>query len=123
MIGAGIFALPSIAAEQAGPASTISFFAGGMVSLLAAVSLSELAAGMPKAGGSYYYYHYVNRALGPFFGSIVGWGRWAGLTFASAFYMIGVGQYLLAGLGQYVPLLAGGRTPGSPSPRWRWRRS
>jgi APA family basic amino acid/polyamine antiporter len=104
MIGAGIFVLPSIAAQQAGPASMISFFAGGIVSLLAALSLSELATGMPKAGGSYYY---VNRALGPFFGSIVGWGMWAGLTFASAFYMIGFGQYLLPGLGTYVGFLAG----------------
>ena len=104
MIGAGIFVLPSIAADQAGPASMISFFAGGLVSLLAALSLSELATGMPKAGGSYYY---VNRALGPFFGSIVGWGMWAGLTFASAFYMIGFGQYLLPGLGQYVGFLSG----------------
>jgi APA family basic amino acid/polyamine antiporter len=104
MIGAGIFVLPSIAAEQAGPASTVAFFAGGMISLLAALSLSELATGMPKAGGSYYY---VNRALGPFFGSIVGLGMWAGLTFASAFYMIGFGQYLLPGLGQYVGFLSG----------------
>lgn len=104
MIGAGIFVLPSIAAEQAGPASMVSFFLGGTVSLMAALSLSELATGMPKAGGSYYY---VNRALGPFFGSIVGWGMWAGLTFASAFYMIGFGQYLLPGLGQYVGFLAG----------------
>ncbi|WP_256290694.1 amino acid permease [Halobellus inordinatus] len=104
MIGAGIFVLPSIAAEQAGPASMVSFFGGGLVSLLAALSLSELATGMPKAGGSYYY---VNRALGPFFGSIVGWGMWAGLTFASAFYMIGFGQYLLPGLGQYIGFLAG----------------
>jgi amino acid transporter len=104
MIGAGIFVLPSIAASRAGPASTVSFFFGGMVSLLAAISLSELATGMPRAGGSYYY---VNRALGPFFGSIVGWGMWAGLTFASAFYMIGFGQYLLPGLGQYLGFLAG----------------
>jgi len=104
MIGAGIFVLPSIAANQAGPASMVSFFVGGLISLLAALSLSELATGMPKAGGSYYY---VNRALGSFFGSIVGWGMWAGLTFASAFYMIGFGQYLLPGLGQYVGFLAG----------------
>jgi amino acid transporter/nucleotide-binding universal stress UspA family protein len=104
MIGAGIFVLPSIAAEQAGPASMLSFLIGGIVSLLAALSLSELATGMPKAGGSYYY---VNRALGPLFGSIVGWGMWAGLTFASAFYMIGFGQYLLPGLGSYLTVLAG----------------
>lgn len=91
MIGAGIFVLPSIAAEAAGPASMISFAIGGLVSLLAALSLSELATGMPKAGGSYYY---VNRSLGNFFGSIVGWGMWGGLMFASAFYMLGFGQYL-----------------------------
>jgi amino acid transporter len=50
MIGAGIFVLPSIAAANAGPASMISFAIGGFVSLLAALSLSELATGMPKAG-------------------------------------------------------------------------
>ena len=93
MIGAGIFILPGIAAEGAGPASAVSFLIAGFVALLAALSLSELATGMPVAGGSY---HYVNRALGGFFGSIVGWGMWSGLMFASAFYMIGFGQYLVA---------------------------
>lgn len=92
MIGAGIFVLPGIVAAAAGPASMISFALGGIVALLAAQSLSELATGMPKAGGSYYY---VNRALGGLFGSVVGWGMWAGLMFASAFYMLGFGQYLL----------------------------
>lgn len=91
MIGAGIFVLPSIAAQNAGPASMVSFLIGGIVSLLAALSLSELATGMPKAGGSYYY---INRALGSFFGSVVGIGMWSGLMFASAFYMLGFGQYL-----------------------------
>ena len=92
MIGAGIFILPGVAAEGAGPASSISFAIAGAVALLAAISLSELATGMPIAGGSY---HYVNRGLGSFFGSIVGWGMWTGLMFASAFYMIGFGQYIV----------------------------
>jgi amino acid transporter/nucleotide-binding universal stress UspA family protein len=91
MIGAGIFVLPSIAAANAGPASMISFLIGGVVSLLAALSLSELATGMPRSGGSYYY---VNHSLGSFFGSIVGVGMWAGLMFATAFYMLGFGQYM-----------------------------
>jgi amino acid transporter len=93
MIGAGIFILPGIAAESAGPASAISYAIAGFVALLAALSLSELATGMPIAGGSY---HYVNRALGGLFGAVVGWGMWTGLMFASAFYMIGFGQYLVA---------------------------
>lgn len=91
MIGAGIFVLPGIVASNAGPAGMVSFVIGGIVSLLTALSLSELATGMPKAGGSYYY---VNRAMGSFFGSIVGWSMWAGLMFATAFYMLGFGQYL-----------------------------
>lgn len=91
MIGAGIFVLPGIVANNAGPAGMISFIIGGIVSLLTALSLSELATGMPKAGGSYYY---VNRAMGSFFGSVVGWSMWAGLMFATAFYMLGFGQYL-----------------------------
>ena len=95
MIGAGIFILPGLAAEGAGPASAISFMIAGFVALLAALSLAELATGMPVAGGSY---HYVNRALGGLFGSIVGWGMWTGLMFASAFYMIGFGQYIVAPL-------------------------
>ncbi len=91
MIGAGIFVLPGIVASNAGPAGMLSFVIAGVVSLLTALSLSELATGMPKAGGSYYY---VNRAMGSFFGSIVGWSMWAGLMFATAFYMLGFGQYL-----------------------------
>ncbi|WP_152042372.1 amino acid permease [Salinigranum salinum] len=100
MIGAGIFILPGIAAQNAGPASSISYAIAGFVALLAALSLSELATGMPIAGGSY---HYVNRALGSLFGSVVGWGMWTGLMFASAFYMIGFGQYIV----EPVPFLDG----------------
>ena len=95
MIGAGIFILPGLAAEGAGPASAISFVIAGFVALLAALALAELATGMPIAGGSY---HYVNRGLGGVFGSIVGWEMWTGLMFASAFYMIGFGQYIVGPL-------------------------
>ncbi|MCH7659616.1 MAG: hypothetical protein IH933_03220, partial [Euryarchaeota archaeon] len=45
MIGAGIFILPGIAAEGAGPASSLSFGIAGVAALLAAISLSELATG------------------------------------------------------------------------------
>lgn len=91
MIGTGIFVLPGIVAESAGLAGMVSFAIGGVVSLLTALSLSELATGMPKAGGSYYY---VNRAMVSLFGSVVGWSMWAGLMFATAFYMLSFGQYL-----------------------------
>jgi amino acid transporter/nucleotide-binding universal stress UspA family protein len=91
MIGAGIFVLPGEAAAAAGPAVALSFVVGGVISLFTAMSASELGTAMPRAGGSYYY---VNHALGPLFGSIAGWGNWMGLAFASAFYMLGFGEYL-----------------------------
>jgi amino acid transporter len=92
MIGGGIFILPSIAAAQAGPASAISFGIAGIVSLLSALSHAEVATDMQDSdGGSY---EYVHRALGPVFGSIVGWGMWVGLMFATAFYAVGFAQYL-----------------------------
>ena len=91
MVGAGIFVLPGIAAQQAGPAVVISFIIGGMIAMINAVTVSELGTAMPKAGGAYYY---INRALGPLFGSISGMGDWIGLAFASAFYAIGFGGYL-----------------------------
>jgi amino acid transporter/nucleotide-binding universal stress UspA family protein len=91
MIGAGIFVLPGIAAQEAGPAVVLSFIIGGMIAMINALSVSELGTAMPKAGGAYYY---INRALGPLFGSISGMGDWIGLAFASAFYSIGFGGYL-----------------------------
>jgi amino acid transporter len=92
MIGGGIFILPSIAAAQAGPASAISFLIAGVVSLLSALSHAEVATDMQDSdGGSY---EYVHRALGPVFGSVVGWGMWVGLIFATAFYAVGFAQYL-----------------------------
>jgi len=91
MIGAGIFVLPGVAAQEAGPIVVVSFVVGGVIAMVNALSISELGTAMPKAGGGYYY---VNRALGPMFGSIAGLGDWMGLAFASAFYSIGFGQYL-----------------------------
>jgi amino acid transporter/nucleotide-binding universal stress UspA family protein len=93
MIGAGIFVLPRQAYQIAGPAIALSFVVGGVISLFTALSASELGTAMPKAGGSYYY---VNHALGPLFGSIAGMGNWMGLAFASAFYMIGFGDFVTA---------------------------
>lgn len=93
MIGAGIFVLPRQAYEVAGPAIALSFVLGGVISLFTALSASELGTAMPKAGGSYYY---VNHALGPLFGSVAGMGNWMGLAFASAFYMIGFGDFVTA---------------------------
>ncbi|MDZ5811528.1 amino acid permease [Halorubrum sp. AD140] len=98
MIGAGIFVLPGTAVARAGPLAALTFVLGGVIALFTALSASELGTAMPKSGGAYFY---VNRALGPMFGSIAGWANWLGLAFASAFYMYGFGEYVnaLVGIG------------------------
>ncbi|MFC6787767.1 amino acid permease [Halobaculum halobium] len=92
MIGAGIFVLPGVAISEAGSFAVISFVLGGAIAILTAFSASELGTAMPVSGGAYYY---VNQALGPMFGSVAGWANWMGLAFASAFYMVGFGEYVV----------------------------
>ncbi|MBS3761299.1 APC family permease [Halodesulfurarchaeum sp.] len=91
MVGAGIFVLPGAAAALAGPASAIAFSVAGAIAMLTALSASELATAMPASGGPY---HFINKGLGPLFGSIAGLGNWLGLAFATAFYAVGFGNYV-----------------------------
>ncbi len=91
MIGAGIFILPGVAAEAAGPGAALSFLFAGIIAGIAALSVSELATAMPKAGGGYYF---VSRAMGPLLGTIVGLGAWLALTFKGSFALVGLGQYI-----------------------------
>lgn len=97
MVGAGIFVFPGIAAGYAGPAAMISFALGGLIALLVALSTAELATAMPESGGGYYF---VSRSFGPMIGVLVGIAQWFGLIFASAFYLVGFGEYTVELLNQ-----------------------
>lgn len=90
MVGAGIFVFPGIAAGQAGPAAALSFAIGALVALAVALPASELATAMPRSGGGYFF---VSRGLGSWAGALIGVGQWLGLVFASAFYLVGFGEY------------------------------
>jgi amino acid transporter len=104
MIGAGIFVFPGLAAGQAGPAAAGSFAIGAVVALLVALPASELATAMPKSGGGYYF---ISRALGALPGAIVGISIWLGLVFATAFYLVGFGNYAAAILAEAGVALGG----------------
>lgn len=103
MIGAGIFVLPGLVANKAGPAVLISFATCGIVSALIALCMAELSTGMPFAGGGYLF---MVRAFGPLVGTIMGWSLWLSLVFACAFYMIGFGHYMSDALGVSPTVIA-----------------
>ncbi len=91
MLGSGIFVLPGLAAEKAGPAAALAYFIAGIVILPAAFSKAEMSTAMPEAGGTYIF---VDRAMGPMMGTIAGFGVWFSLIFKSSFALAGLGAYL-----------------------------
>jgi len=74
-VGTGILRLPGTLAAALGDSRLIVLFwiLGGLYSLLGAVSVAELAAMMPQAGG---FYIYARRAFGNGPGFVVGWSDW-----------------------------------------------
>lgn len=97
MIGAGIFVLPRYAIELSGPGSIFSYILAGLICIITASSIAELATGMPKSGGTYFF---LSRSLGTFIGTIAGLALWLSLTFAVSFYLLGFGEYLAI----FIPL-------------------
>ena len=81
IIGSGIFMVPATVALYT--ASSSLFFMvwilGGVVSLFGALSVAELGAAMPKAGGQYVF---LNEAYGPIWGYLYGWSAAVGVAFA-----------------------------------------
>ncbi|RAW44707.1 amino acid transporter [Halorubrum sp. 48-1-W] len=92
MVGSGIFILPGLAMEMAGPAVVFAYFLAGVLVLPAALSKSEMATAMPEAGGTYLY---IERAMGPLFGTIAGVGTWFSLTFKGGLALVGGAPYLV----------------------------
>jgi len=92
MVGSGIFILPGLAMKMAGPAVVFAYFLAGLLVLPAALSKSEMATAMPEAGGTYLY---IERAMGPLFGTIAGVGTWFSLTFKGALALVGGAPYLV----------------------------
>jgi basic amino acid/polyamine antiporter, APA family len=85
-VGVGILRLPGTLAATLGDSRLIVLFwiLGGVYALLGAVSVSELAAMLPRAGG---FYVYARRAFGNGAGFLIGWSDWinqvATLAYAS----------------------------------------
>jgi amino acid transporter/nucleotide-binding universal stress UspA family protein len=92
MVGSGIFILPALALEIAGPAVVLAYALAGVLVVPAALSKSEMATAMPEAGGTYIF---IERGMGPLLGTIAGVGTWFSLSFKGALALVGGVPYLL----------------------------
>jgi basic amino acid/polyamine antiporter, APA family len=96
VIGSGIFLVPAEIARSvhSGPRMLAVWTVGGVLTLLGALSLAELGAAMPHAGGIY---SYIARGFGPLPGFLCGWMLFTVATSGS-----------IATLGAAVPIYLGG---------------
>jgi APA family basic amino acid/polyamine antiporter len=105
-VGTGILVLPGTLAAALGDSRLIVLFwiLGGVWALLGAVSVAELAAMLPEAGG---FYVYAKRAFGGGLGFIVGWIDWLNQVCALSYAALTVALFF----GQLLPAVAG-------APKW-----
>lgn len=91
MFSSGFFLLPGLATAYAGPSTVLAYLLAGVLMIPAMLSMAELSTALPRAGGTYYF---IDRSLGPMFGTIGGLGTWLALALKSGFALLGMGAYL-----------------------------
>jgi len=91
MIGSGLFILPGMAHAMAGPGVIWSYVLAGLLATAGALSMSELATAMPKAGSDYFF---IMRGFGAGTGSIAGMLSWFSLSLKSAFAIVGMATFV-----------------------------
>ena len=99
IIGTGIFVITgTAAANNAGPALTLSFVISGIGCMMAALCYAEFAAMMPISGSAYAY-SYTTLGEGPAW--YIGWMLVLEYLFAAAIVAGGCSSYLLSLLGDF----------------------
>lgn len=90
-LSSGFFLLPGLAAGTAGPALGLAYLVAAIPMIPAMLSIVELSTAMPRAGGVYYF---LDRTMGPLFGTVGGLGTWLALVLKVSFALIGMGAYV-----------------------------
>lgn len=104
IIGAGLFSLTGIvAAENTGPAVTLSFVVAAVVCALAGLCYAEFASMIPVAGSAYTYSY---ATMGEWMAWIIGWDLVLEYALGAATVAVSWSQYLnqfLSGYGLQIP--------------------
>lgn len=104
IVSTAIFTLPGVvAANNAGPAVTISFLLAAIVAGLVALGYAEMASAMPFAGSAY---SWINVIFGEFWGWVAGWALLAEYFIAVAFVAAGLSanfRGLIEPMGLHIP--------------------
>jgi APA family basic amino acid/polyamine antiporter len=112
IIGTGIFVLTgTAAANQAGPAITMSYLAAGLACAFAALCYAEFASMIPIAGSAY---TYAYATLGELVAWMIGWDLILEYAVGSMTVAIGWSGYmqrLMAGFGVELPISIGAAPP------------
>jgi basic amino acid/polyamine antiporter, APA family len=100
IIGTGVFLVPSAMTRATGSVGLVFlvWIVGGALSLFGALSIAELGASMPEAGGAYVY---LKRGFGPVWGFLFGWmnnmvGKPASISTIAAGFLIFVSFFVPA---------------------------
>ncbi len=103
MVGAGVFAAVTPAAQAAGSGLLIGLALAAAVAWANATSSAQLAAQYPASGGTYVY---GRERLGPTWGFVAGWGFVVGKTASCAAMALTVATYALGGEARAARLVA-----------------
>src|SRR2546429_466088 len=100
IIGTGVFLVPSAMTRATGSVGLVFlvWIVGGILSLFGALTIAELGAAMPEAGGAYVY---LRRGLGPVWGFLFGWmnnlvGKPSSIATIAAGFLIFLGFFVPA---------------------------
>ncbi len=100
IIGTGVFLVPGAMTRATGSVGLVFlvWIVGGVLSLFGALTIAELGAAMPEAGGAYVY---LKRGLGPVWGFLFGWmnnmvGKPASISTIAAGFLIFVSFFIPA---------------------------
>ncbi len=90
-LSSGFFLLPGLAFAESGPAIPLAYILAALPLVPGIFAKAELATAMPRAGGDYFF---LDRAVGPMWGTVAGLGVWLALVLKTAFALVGMGAYL-----------------------------